>query len=149
MKEPSNGKRGDIQEIPSREEGIRNKAEELARSPEKLERFLDKAEAKTEREQGRILSFIQDLQLLIRFIRAYMSGEYRKIPWRVIIMVLIALIYFVNPLDIVPDFLGTLGFLDDATVIGLVINAIREELEEFKAFLGEESASGQPNSPAK
>lgn len=39
----------------------------------------------------------------------------KYLPW------LIALLYFINPYDVVPDFLLGLGWLDDLAVFGLVL----------------------------
>ena len=46
-----------------------------------------------------------------------------------------AVVYFVNPLDLVPDFLPLLGFVDDAAVIGFVVESLREEMRRYQGFL--------------
>ena len=43
-----------------------------------------------------------------------------------------ALAYVVFPLDIIPDFLLGVGFLDDAFVIGMVVKQLTEEIEKYK-----------------
>lgn len=41
-----------------------------------------------------------------------------------------ALAYFVSPVDIVPDFLLAIGFLDDASVLFAAISAVRSSIKD-------------------
>lgn len=45
-----------------------------------------------------------------------------------------ALIYFVNPADILPDAIIGLGYIDDFAVISVVVRAIRMDLDRFKRW---------------
>jgi len=40
----------------------------------------------------------------------------------------------------IPDVAPALGFLDDATVIAFVVNAIKEDIEAYKKFLGKNTS---------
>ena len=42
-----------------------------------------------------------------------------------------ALVYFINPIDIVPDFLPVLGFLDDAAMVTGAIASMRSSIKEI------------------
>ncbi|GAB4366836.1 MAG: DUF1232 domain-containing protein [Calditrichia bacterium] len=112
----------------------KEQAEKLAEETERIKKILERAVEKAEQQKHRILDFWNEIQLLISMIRAYFSKEYTRIPWKTIVFALAAVIYFLNPLDIVPDLVPTLGFLDDATVMAFVVNALKEDLEEFKNF---------------
>jgi len=45
-----------------------------------------------------------------------------------------ALLYFISPIDLVPDFIPVVGLLDDAAVVALVVSAFSSEIERFKAY---------------
>ncbi|MDP4163640.1 MAG: DUF1232 domain-containing protein, partial [Bacillota bacterium] len=45
-----------------------------------------------------------------------------------------SVIYFVSPIDLVPDFIAGLGFLDDAAVIGFTLKKISGDLERYKEW---------------
>jgi uncharacterized membrane protein YkvA (DUF1232 family) len=73
-------------------------------------------------------------QAMLRLIRAYANGEYRRIPDNTLVVIVAAIVYVVNPLDVIPDALPALGYLDDATVISLAVKRGREALDEFMAW---------------
>lgn len=46
-------------------------------------------------------------------------------------MIIAALIYLVNPMDIVPDMLLGIGFLDDISVFTYLIAKIKSEIDKY------------------
>jgi len=114
-------------------EGARRRAEALAKDPEGTERLLARATAKAERVRDvkNVRGFWNDLMVLFRLIRARMSGEYKVTPWRSIVSALAGIVYFVNPIDVIPDVIPFFGFMDDAAVLAFVIRMIMGDLERF------------------
>jgi uncharacterized membrane protein YkvA (DUF1232 family) len=53
-------------------------------------------------------------------------------PTRTVLYLLAGLIYFVNPFDLVPDFIFGLGFLDDASVIAFIVSKLKHEIAQFR-----------------
>ena len=75
-----------------------------------------------------------EVRTLLRLARAWLRREYRSIPWRSLLYAVAALVYFVNPVDLIPDALVGIGFADDAAVIGFVVRAIRSDLDRFRTW---------------
>lgn len=73
----------------------------------------------------------EDMKLLIDYIIDVAKGNYKGYNVNRLLIVIAALLYVIDPIDIVPDFLLG-GFLDDATVIGWAITKVAQELEEYK-----------------
>ncbi len=124
-------------------EKTRNKAEEYARDPGKSGKLLSDAIQKAnaqDHSQGPLADVWQNLTALFRLLQAYSRKEYTDIPWGSIVMVVIAIIYFVSPVDLVPDFIPVAGYVDDATVIAFVIRQIKADLDKFTAW----EAAGKP-----
>ncbi len=44
------------------------------------------------------------------------------------------LAYVVLPIDVIPDFIPVVGWLDDAFVLGLAMTTLSEEIKKFKNF---------------
>lgn len=99
-------------------------------------RLLASALRKSERNRGKLRSMWRDLSALLRLLRAWKSKTYTQLPKRTIIMALAAVIYFLNPLDLIPDAIPVLGYIDDAAVLSLVMAAIRSDLEKFQEWEG-------------
>lgn len=74
------------------------------------------------------------LQLLARLVKAYASGEYRVIPWKSLLSIVGVLIYVVNPIDLIPDFLPLIGLADDVTLTLWLFNSLGKDLDAFEAW---------------
>ena len=74
------------------------------------------------------------LQLLFSLAKDYASGNYTEIPKSSIVAIVAALLYFISPLDLIPDFLVGLGFVDDAFILGLVYKQVLKELHKYQAW---------------
>lgn len=51
---------------------------------------------------------------------------------RLFIILLAAIIYFINPIDLIPDFLFGIGLADDLAVLTWVYHAAADEIASFK-----------------
>ncbi len=80
-----------------------------------------------------------DLAASWRLARAYLRGEYRSVRVRTVLAVIAGLVYFVSPVDLIPDVFALVGFTDDAIVLSLVFNLVRHELAGFRAWEVESS----------
>ena len=96
--------------------------------------LADDALAKARKNKGALAKVWDDLSSLIRLLKAWAGGRYRNLPWRSVSLSIAALLYFVSPLDAVPDFLPVLGLLDDAFIITWVMRTIQKDLERFRAW---------------
>ncbi|HHE31446.1 MAG TPA: DUF1232 domain-containing protein, partial [Chlorobaculum parvum] len=59
------------------------------------------------------------------------NREYRIVPWQTLILAITAIVYFINPFDMVADFLPLIGFIDDAAVLTAVLASINHDLNTF------------------
>jgi uncharacterized membrane protein YkvA (DUF1232 family) len=75
-----------------------------------------------------------DLPLLMRLLRAWKAGVYRGLSPRTVLACIGALVYLVSPVDLVPDFIPGIGFLDDAVVLGLVLQSLAQDLAAYRVW---------------
>jgi uncharacterized membrane protein YkvA (DUF1232 family) len=109
---------------------LEGRANSISFDTDRLKNLLESARQKAEGNK-QIMEIWEDLKILIELVRDWMKGEYKDLKRSSIIMVIVALLYLVNPLDIIPDFIIG-GFIDDLAVIAYVIKKISEELNVYK-----------------
>ena len=113
------------------------RAAKLARSPDQLRRLLAAAAAKADgagRFSAKFAAARAELNAFIDLLRAWTSGDYRALSTNAVITVAAAVLYFLSPLDLLPDFILALGLLDDAAVIAYVMGTVREEVAAFESW---------------
>jgi uncharacterized membrane protein YkvA (DUF1232 family) len=73
-------------------------------------------------------------QAMLRLIRAYYRREYRHVSLQNLVMIVGAIIYILNPFDLIPDWIAGLGFADDAVVLAFAVRQTRQTLDDFMAW---------------
>lgn len=109
----------------------KRKAVKLVENGKKLKKLIDSGLKKANLKAKSIKGFVDDLKKLIRMISAYAKKEYTDFSVITLVYIIGAVVYFVNPFDVIPDFLFGFGFVDDATVVAFVIKKIQSELTQF------------------
>jgi len=115
-------------------ERVRNSAAGYVRDPAKSARLIARALKKAGKKagsKGPLAEVWQYLMALVRLLQAYLHGEYTGIPWASVVSATAAVLYFVMPLDLIPDFIPVGGFIDDASVIAFVVAQIKDDLDRF------------------
>jgi uncharacterized membrane protein YkvA (DUF1232 family) len=110
-------------------------AKAYVRNPERLRDLVTEATRKAlflpeETFKGTLVY----LQAMLRLMRAYYRGEYRAVPMTTLLIIVAALIYLLNPFDLLPDWIPGIGFIDDAFILTLAIRRTREAIEQFLAW---------------
>jgi len=114
-------------------EQSKTKAEELLKDKDKMEHFLERLENKLSQipMAGKYLS---DVPVLISLVKAYVDKKYVEIPIGSIIAIIGALIYVLNPFDLIPDAIPGVGIIDDAAVIALALKFVHGDVTDYKAW---------------
>ncbi|CAM3679801.1 YkvA family protein [Mesobacillus zeae] len=108
-----------------------NHANDYLKNPERADRLLKAAQQKAFRRKSSLSEIWSNLILLFDLIRSWRKGEYKKISAKTLVTVIAAIIYFVSPIDIVPDFLVGIGIIDDVAVLSFVLKQLSAELLDY------------------
>ena len=109
-------------------------------TPEDLDRVL--ADEKKVREKARNLKgFLAEFKLLLSLLQDYRAGRYRNVPWRFIAAVVFALVYLIAPVDVIPDVLPLVGYVDDTAVFGLLLAGFKSDIGAYRRWKEENDAS--------
>ena len=114
-----------------------DKAKEFANDKNKAKNLVYEAMKKANREKGKkgpIDDAWEKIQLLFSLVKDWATGEYKDIPIKSIVIIIVAILYFLNPLDLIPDAIVGVGHADDVFVMALVFQQVSCDLEKYEAW---------------
>ncbi|OGX86612.1 YkvA family protein [Hymenobacter glacialis] len=120
------------------------RATKLLGTPFKVVTILNEAADKLAEKGNTTNKFRQlfDVALtLVRMVRSFISGQYREISKSTVATGLAVLLYVLSPIDLVPDFIPVVGFLDDLSLIGWFMGRFSTEISRFRDW--EDAGRGQ------
>lgn len=122
----------------------KHQASGILNDPKRLRSLAAAAMAKVKdlrSDTDRMHTLKEQVNTFVRMIRSYQAGDYQRTPWKSLLMITAGIIYFVSPLDLIPDFIPVLGFMDDITVLVWVLNSVRKDVEKYEEW---ESSYAKP-----
>lgn len=112
------------------------KAGEYVNDPSKLRGLARRASvtAAALGQDGPLTKIWEDLTVTFRLLGHIYSGTYTRFPTRSLLLLVAGLLYFVWPVDLVPDAILMFGWLDDVTLLAFIIRSIKLDLEAFQLW---------------
>ena len=109
------------------------KARDLLNDDEKVEKFLQKLEHKMKLipKIGDKLAYVP---VMASLLRSYVKKEYTTVPVGTIVAITSALLYFVSPIDVIPDAIPGAGYIDDAAVALLCWNIVGDDVKKYEKW---------------
>ena len=95
--------------------------------------------------QKALRSVMENGMLMVGLVKDYVLGAYREVPYWVMGVCGIALVYVLSPIDVIPDVLPVVGYLDDAAVVAFALRLIEKELTRYKEW--KDRQGGGPSTP--
>jgi len=116
------------------EEFVKEGAEKV--TPKDIETVVEKSEEINKRfsAKGPLKRFIEDGKVLSALVKDWRAGKYRQAMYGTIAAAAFALIYVINPFDIVPDVLPFIGAVDDAAVVGACLMLVERDLRQYRGW---------------
>jgi uncharacterized membrane protein YkvA (DUF1232 family) len=116
------------------EEYVREGAEKV--SDKDIENVAEHADdiRKQFSARGPLKRFIEDGRMLTALVKDWRTGNYRRAMRWTVAAAAFALIYVINPFDIVPDVLPFVGAVDDAAVIAACLFLSERDLFKYREW---------------
>lgn len=113
-------------------QGLMGKAKEYIGDSERMKDLLSSASVKV-KDNNQLAGMIDDIGMALSLARDYSKKNYKDVSKAAIASIVAGIIYLVNPMDIIPDFLFA-GFLDDAAVFGYILTRVKDELDKYRSW---------------
>ena len=92
------------------------------------------------KDSSHLERFTKDLMLFMSLLKDYYKGNYRDIPYTTISAGVVGLLYTLNPIDIIPDFIPFIGHIDDALVLTFCLKLIEKDLQKYQTWKQSQTA---------
>ncbi|MDT0675702.1 YkvA family protein [Autumnicola musiva] len=80
---------------------------------------------------GMLKKYSEIIKLMFGMLQDYRKGVYRNIPWFSIAAITFTVLYILNPLDIIPDFIPGLGYVDDFAIMTIGLRFMETDLHKY------------------
>ncbi len=100
---------------------------------EDVEIVLDNEEAINKKFSGAntLAKFAELGKIMVAMLKDVKNGIYPEIPWFTIATAVLALLYVLNPFDLIPDFIPGIGYIDDVSVMAIGVGWIESDLHKY------------------
>ena len=78
--------------------------------------------------------FIDETKLFVSMLKDFFTHVYTEVPIGTIMAIVGSLLYVICPLDLIPDFIPIIGYLDDAAILAGCIKAVEVDIKKYKEF---------------
>jgi uncharacterized membrane protein YkvA (DUF1232 family) len=113
---------------------ILDSAEDVLDNNERVTKVLKKSINKAKSLKEHLSEFKENILLSVSLIKDWVKGDYREVPKKTIVCMVAALIYFVMPIDVIPDFFFKVGLIDDYAVLSYVFSSFIVDIEKYKEY---------------
>jgi uncharacterized membrane protein YkvA (DUF1232 family) len=96
----------------------------------------DQVLAKIERDCGDHDLLRRQLHMAIELLHDHATGRIPQIPYHTISVLAAAVLYFMNPVDVIPDFISGVGTSDDALLLELAVEMVWPGIERYCIWKG-------------
>ena len=85
---------------------------------------------------GTLSKFMKDVKLYFKMLSDVFSRRYTRVPRGTVAAIIGSLLYVLSPVDLIPDVIPVIGYLDDAAVLALCLKFVKHDVDEYKRVMG-------------
>jgi len=99
----------------------------------------DSVKAKLKKAYPAFKTVFENVRELYALFKDAVRGDF-ELPQSSVAIIGGGLLYFIMPMDLIPDFIPVVGYLDDLAVLTTIMTTLKDEIEVYRAWKGGEEA---------
>ncbi len=118
-------------------EAYTEKAKKLVQDDGALRKVIEGARSWLEKQKDLPLmkGTVEEMIGVIDLLTAYVDGKYRCVPRRMLLAMVAGILYVVSPINLIPDFIPVIGWLDDIAIFSIIFDmGVSAEVKKFRAW---------------
>ena len=85
---------------------------------------------------GTLSKFLKDVKVYFKMLSDVFSRRYTRVPRGTVAAIVGSLLYVLSPMDLIPDMIPVIGYLDDVAVLTLCLKFVKHDVDEYKQVMG-------------
>lgn len=88
-------------------------------------------------KNDKLAEFFEYVVIYFRMLKDTFTGRYKNVPFGTIAAIVGTLAYVLSPMDLIPDVIPIVGYLDDAAVLALCVKLTKFDVDRYKRETGQ------------
>lgn len=85
-------------------------------------------------QNGKFEAYLDEGKTMLSLIKDFWKKDYTQIPWYAMTAIVFALLYVLNPMDLSPDYIPIIGYVDDITVFSFALTLVGKDLKAYRLW---------------
>ena len=110
-----------------------NESKAIVEDIDKFEELIQNLEKTLGKLPG-VGPYVSDIMTLVSLARSYIKKEYTEVPFGTVISIVSTILYIVSPVDLIPDVIPGVGYVDDMALVVWILSSIHDDVELYKKW---------------
>ena len=119
-------------------------ATETLKDEQKTSKLISSIEKKL--KNSKLNAVLEVIPVLVSCLKSYIKREYTEIPVGSMAAIVSALIYWINPFDLIPDNIIGIGQVDDTAVMLVCLAMVKSDLDDYRKWREEKEKAAKQDS---
>lgn len=88
-------------------------------------------------KNDKLAEFFEYVVVYFKMLKDTFTGRYKNVPFGTIAAIVGTLAYVLSPIDLIPDVIPIVGYLDDAAVLAMCVKLTKFDVDRYKRETGQ------------